>query len=66
MFSFSKLCKNNLGIFLKTAYFASKLSRETPCIDVNCSKIKVPQFLCCDYVCMYVFVYAPSQQPTLF
>ena len=46
---------------LETAYFTSKQSKKSfSSIEKCTSKIKVPQFLYCHYICMYVSVFATA------
>ena len=55
--------QNTSLYILETAYFTSKQSKKSfSSIEKCTSKIKVPQFLYCHYVCMYLC----SLQPTSF
>ena len=50
------LNRNDITV-LETAYFTSKQSEKSfSSIEKCTSKIKVPQFLYCHYICMYVCV----------
>ena len=51
---------------LETAYFTSQTQRDKTLIDERRSKIKVPLFLLCKYVCEFVCVFVRSLAPTPF